>query len=106
MVRTKIFNNAPDAPLPEGSVYEPAREEILRRIKGEDTPTAMTTEDYAKRVVGDVLAGKTGHTYRGKFASVGKVLVTWLPEFIVNAMVNRDTGLEKLREGAVAAQNK
>ena len=100
-VRTQIFSKARVDPLPEGSVYRAAEQEIRKRMAGEDVFTASTTEEYARGVVSDVLAGKSGHTYRGKFSSTANILGAVLPEFVTNSLVTRGMGLDKVKESAM-----
>jgi len=44
--------------LPEGSIYEPAKEEIEAEIRGPDTTKFPSVNDVAEAVVGNALRSK------------------------------------------------
>jgi len=64
--------------LPEGSIYEPIREQLERSMRGVDAMGyQMDSEVYAKKVVSDLLDGWFGPPawiWRGAFASTMYVL--------------------------------
>lgn len=103
-VRTHAFDNAQKHALPQDSVYRAAEKEIETRMNGEDVFTASTTEEYARRLVGDVLGGKSGHVYRGKFATAIRILGAVLPEFVADKVTSYGMGLEKVKASEVRSK--
>ena len=99
-VKTKIFDNAQVDPLPDESVYKAAEKEIQTRMVGADVFTASAAEDFARGLVHDAIARKTGHTYRGKFASTIRICRALLPEWVVDVLTSQGMGLEKVKESA------
>ena len=99
-VKTQFFNNVEVEPMPKGSYFRAAEEEIGKRKAGADVFGFASVEDYAKSVVNDILGGKSGHTYRGKFATMIRILGALLPQFIYDGIANNGTGLDKMRKSA------
>lgn len=85
IVSTNIFTNHPDPKLPEESYWTPASKEITAIVKGgsEVHESGMTPAEFAKRVVDDVLVGRTGVTWRGKMASIAWGLSGFLPKWVL-----------------------
>ena len=102
VVKTQIFSNAAPDPLPSDSPYKAAEEQIQKRMRGEDIFTFATVESFAQSVVNDALAGKSGHTYRAKLASLLKVLAAILPESVIDMIAKNGTGLDKVKASSVA----
>jgi len=67
--------------LPEGSYYEPIREEYDRRQK-HSQEGAMKTEDYARSVVGKVLGGGRKWVWEGNLSWVAWFLDSFAPRGI------------------------
>jgi 1-acylglycerone phosphate reductase len=65
--------------LPEGSLYTPVESTICDRANGIDGATRIEPEDYAKRVVADILNGKTGKIWHGWSAGTVKFSTVFLP---------------------------
>ena len=107
LVYTKIFDNAgSQGRLPETSYYKAAQQQILDKVMGKDLPPGgMSAEEYAKRVVVDALAGKTGHTYRGGLATMSRLVFAWLP-FLVPYMAVYNTGLDKVKASMTSSGGK
>ncbi|PYH83329.1 NAD(P)-binding protein [Aspergillus uvarum CBS 121591] len=96
VVQTQIFAKHPDLEFP-GSMYEPATEGVRRMAAGDSVKDPMAPEEYARRVVDDLLAGKTGLVWRGRMASIGWFLTTWMPTWVLDRMGTAGMGLEELR---------
>ena len=73
-VQTNIMANGPEPVLPSSSRYTFAEKNIYARAAGEDVGSKTTSEDYAERVVSDVLDGANGKIWRGKLASTVRYL--------------------------------
>jgi len=83
-VGTNLFANAPEHHLPEGSRYAPAEKEVAARATGNDVGAQnMPVDDYARSVVGDVLGGSTGRIFRGKMATMVRVVTTVFPTSLI-----------------------
>ena len=59
-------------PLPSGSLYKPIEKTLTDRASHNDNITRSTAQDYAEKVVGDVLGGKKNMVWRGKNASMAR----------------------------------
>jgi len=81
-VTTNFFANASEYHLPPASRYTPVEKNIADMAKGIDPATRITAEEYAERVVGDVIGGASGRIWRGTMATtVGWLVIltpTWL----------------------------
>jgi 1-acylglycerone phosphate reductase len=78
-VSTKLHINAPDHHLPDSSFYIAASSEIAARVSNEDVPKHSKPEDFARSLVGDLLAGTSGKVYRGEMASTVRFASKFLP---------------------------
>ena len=78
-VNTNILSNGVNFQLPPTSRYKSIEKEISAQARGEDGTTRMEPSVYAEKVVGDVLAGASGQTWRGGYASVVRFISSWLP---------------------------
>jgi 1-acylglycerone phosphate reductase len=65
--------------LPEDSLYTSIEGTIRDRANGIDGAKRMEPEEYAKRVVADILKGKTGKIWHGWSAGTVKFSTTFLP---------------------------
>ncbi len=81
------MTNGPVPELPPTSQYRSVEAKIVGRAKGDDLKGRMTSEEYADKVVGDVLSGANGLIHRGKLASAGRLL-THLPTFLAVSQVS------------------
>lgn len=59
-----------DWKLPEESLYKGIEEIIRDRATGVGVPSAMDPDEFAQKVVGDVLGGVKGMTWRGAMATM------------------------------------
>ncbi|KAI0836402.1 NAD(P)-binding protein [Hypoxylon sp. FL0890] len=90
-----------DWKLPEGSLYAPVESTIHSRARGQEGAPRMEAEDYAKRVVSEIIRGKTGKFWYGASAGAVKFGTSWLPTSLMDMGVQVNTGLDVL-----AKQNK
>lgn len=83
-IQTNIMTNSEKHDLPSGSLYAPVAEKIYERARGDDIKDQRSSsEDFAERLVRDVLGGATGKVYRGKFSSLTRFTTTFLPTSIL-----------------------
>ena len=68
-VKSNLFQNAAVDPVPESSPYFPIREAIEKRtfLKGHKD---MPADEYARKVVGDLLNRPRPLVWRGAFATL------------------------------------
>ncbi|CAI7677149.1 unnamed protein product [Penicillium pancosmium] len=85
VVATNIFANHPDPKLPEDSYWKPASKEIIAIVTGSSNiiENGLPASIFAKRVADDVLGGATALIWRGKMASLGWFLQTFLPGWLL-----------------------
>ncbi|KAI1498631.1 NAD(P)-binding protein [Biscogniauxia marginata] len=97
-VRSGLFDNAPRTKLPEDSLYQPAKEWIEGRRMLE-SGNFMDAEDYAKRVVRELLRPSTKHViWQGGLATVAWFL-SWLGwEGILDSTYIKSNQLDKIRK--------
>ncbi|KAJ5091770.1 hypothetical protein NUU61_006640 [Penicillium alfredii] len=93
---TNVFANHPDPQLPENSLWKAASKEITTTASGSLTEGAMLPSEFARRVVGDVLAGVNGLTWRGKLASIGWFIQGFMPTWVMDRMLVSTSGLEHM----------
>lgn len=72
-----------DWTLPEGSRYAPVEQTIKDRARGQEGAPRMEAADYAKRVVAEIVKGKTGKLWYGASAGPVKFMTSYLPSWIV-----------------------
>jgi NAD(P)-dependent dehydrogenase (short-subunit alcohol dehydrogenase family) len=73
----------------QDSIFYPARTSIPKAKLGR----RMKPDEFAEKVVRDVLAGKTGVTWRGAFASLAWFLLTFCPVWVMDKLTSDGTGL-------------
>ncbi|KAI0602865.1 NAD(P)-binding protein [Biscogniauxia sp. FL1348] len=97
-VRTTLFDNAPRTVLPEDSLYQPAKEWIEKRRMLDDGHF-MDAEDYAKRVVGELLRPSVKHViWQGGLTTVAWFL-SWLGwEGMLDSTYIKRNQLDKVRK--------
>ncbi|KAK3692078.1 oxidoreductase [Podospora appendiculata] len=97
-VETKLFANAPEHHLPVGSLYAVAEKEIASRATGTDVGAqTMSREAYARSLVGDVLHGATGKVYRGKMATLVRLVTSLFPTWVIDILSISNTGLDRIK---------
>lgn len=65
--------------LPENSLYSPVESTIRDRARGQEGAPRMEADDYAKRVVSEIISGRTGKFWYGASASAVKFGTSYLP---------------------------
>ncbi|KAF7586333.1 hypothetical protein BBP40_009061 [Aspergillus hancockii] len=95
-VETNIFRRSEESILPPGSMYKPAEKEIQGFADGSLINAAMPPAEFATKVVNDVLGGATGTIWRGKFATVGWFIFSFLPTWLIDRITFPSSGLGKL----------
>ncbi|KAI2825436.1 hypothetical protein CBS147343_8981 [Aspergillus niger] len=95
VVGSNLWTRAPEFNL-EGSRYAPATKEMMDIATGATTGGTMPCSDYARRVVDDLVGGKTGLIWRGKMASIGWFLTSFMPTWFLDMMTNHRSGFDKL----------
>ena len=83
VVESKWFEGVSPVVLPETSYFRPIEKVISDKRQGKLGEKAMNTEEFARRLVGDVVAGKTGRIHRGSLASTVCLAVWWFPRWIL-----------------------
>lgn len=70
--------------LPPNSYYTAIKDDIAGWATGSIKPKGQSGESFAEAVMDDILGeGRNGVVFRGKFASSVRVLVDWLPGWVV-----------------------
>jgi short-subunit dehydrogenase len=85
MVRTRFQDNLPPVVLPEDSFYKPVENSIRATTKVEEDMAKhqMPVDQFAKELVGDILAGKTGHIYKGGMSFTLRLFKWLMPTWIL-----------------------
>jgi len=85
MVRSRFHDNMPPVVLPEDSFYKPVENWISATIRvGEDMAKyQMPIDQFAEELAGDILAGKTGHIYKGGMSSTLRLFKWLMPTWIL-----------------------
>ncbi|KAI1253629.1 hypothetical protein MGN70_004020 [Eutypa lata] len=82
--------------LPENSLYSPVESTIRDRARGQEGAPRMEADDYAKRVVSEIISGRTGKFWYGASASAVKFGTSYLPTSLMDSGVQIKTGLDEL----------
>jgi 1-acylglycerone phosphate reductase len=80
MVDTQFDKNASDVILPKGSLYESIKEHVNSFANVQTT--RMPSEQFARKLVDDVVDGKTGRVYRGTMSSISHWIQLLLPAWL------------------------
>lgn len=72
-----------DWKLPANSLYAPLEETIRDRARGQEGAPRMAPEEYAKRVVSEITAGRAGKFWYGASAGIVKFAVSCLPTWMM-----------------------
>ncbi|OKL62227.1 hypothetical protein UA08_02237 [Talaromyces atroroseus] len=96
-VNTNFFGNqrgGTPVVLPKGSIYEPAKEEVEKTLRGERYEgMGMPAEEWARQVVHDLLRPTPPSTiWRGNYAFITRILA-WLPLSWTDGILKDTTGL-------------
>ncbi|KAF9894390.1 hypothetical protein FE257_007893 [Aspergillus nanangensis] len=96
IVGSKIFENSPHEALPETSYYKVAEKEIAELAAGKLKESSMSAETYARNVVGDILGGANGVTWRGRISSIGWFLSSFVPTWLTDRALVTGSGLDRM----------
>jgi 1-acylglycerone phosphate reductase len=102
-IDTRFHNNTPPSALPAHSLYRPIEQYIQNSAQGKNSPKGTDVNVFAEQLVKDVLRGKKGQIWRGNMASMTKWVSSWVPWGILDGMVAKGRGLDKLKEAAAPA---
>ncbi|KAK4197155.1 NADPH-dependent 1-acyldihydroxyacetone phosphate reductase [Triangularia verruculosa] len=72
-----------DWKLPEGSLYTPVEETIHMRARGQEGAPRMEAADYAKRVVAEIIKGRSGKFWYGASAGAVQFGTSYLPQWMM-----------------------
>ena len=72
-----------DWKLPEGSLYSPIESTIKDRARGQEGAPRMDPTEYAKRVVYEIINGRTGTFWYGASTGAVKFGTSWLPTWVM-----------------------
>ncbi|GAB1315265.1 NADPH-dependent 1-acyl dihydroxyacetone phosphate reductase [Madurella fahalii] len=97
-LKTKGQSHFDDWKLPEGSLYLPVEETIRDRARGQEGAPRMEAADYAKRVVSEIIRGRTGKFWYGASAGAVKFGTSYLPTWMMDSGVQIRTGLDVLAQ--------
>ncbi|KAH8846544.1 hypothetical protein MCOR27_002145 [Pyricularia oryzae] len=98
VVGTKIFLNTGNFALPPGSRYKSVEEQIAKQAQGEDLFGHMDIDTVAKRLVSDVVAGRSGKVWRGGLATATGYLSWLMPTWASDWMGNSRSGLYNVKK--------
>jgi hypothetical protein len=83
-IATNWFDSVPACKLPRSSLYQPIETQIKTMAEGKAQFPTMDANEYARRVVSDVLSATHSKViWRGAQASTVKWAVSWLPLWIL-----------------------
>lgn len=82
-INSNIWENQGEFSLPENSLYAPVLSNIQDSATGKSSPKGQSADEYAAKVVGDVLNEANGYIYRGPMSSVCRIMAGFVPSFLV-----------------------
>ncbi|KAI1078090.1 short-chain dehydrogenase/reductase [Whalleya microplaca] len=101
-VRTDLFDNTPTTKLPEDSLYQPVKEWIEGR-KMLDNGKFIAAEDYAKKVVSELLRPSVKHIiWQGGLATIAWILSWFGWEGILDSTHVKVNQLDKIRNQSLS----
>jgi 1-acylglycerone phosphate reductase len=86
MVETNFGDNLVDVILPNDSFYKPVEVDINNTPGGKGQNMAknkMKVDVFASQLVGDILAGKRGHIWRGGMSTISRICLAILPTWLM-----------------------
>ncbi|ROT37818.1 NAD(P)-binding protein [Sodiomyces alkalinus F11] len=95
-LKTMVQTHFDDWKLPEGSLYAPVESTIRDRARGQEGAPRMEADDYAQRVVAEIIGGRTGRFWYGASAGAVKFGTSYLPTSLMDSGVQINTGLDVL----------
>jgi short-subunit dehydrogenase len=102
VVNTNFFKNQREAVhevLPEGSIFEPAKEEVEKILRGEKVEgTGMQAEQWAKQVVHELVKSKPSSIiWRGSYSFMMRILAC-LPFSWTDGFINSAVGMSAVEQ--------
>ncbi|KAL4919633.1 hypothetical protein BDW62DRAFT_216784 [Aspergillus aurantiobrunneus] len=85
-----------DYQLPDGSYYKPIEDTVASRAQGNDQFGRMDTMTYSGKVVTEITKGNAGKIWCGGNAGFARFANCLVPQFILDNMVTKGTGLDVL----------
>ncbi|KAJ9645533.1 NADPH-dependent 1-acyl dihydroxyacetone phosphate reductase [Knufia peltigerae] len=106
-VKTNIHQNSPKFMLPTGAAvgeggtatesrYLAVSSTLEKRWNDQVDYDPSTPQDFARDVIGDVLAGATGKIWRGRHASETRWARYFMPVWLSDMILTRGTDLDKV----------
>ncbi|KAI1116296.1 hypothetical protein F5Y14DRAFT_449164 [Nemania sp. NC0429] len=80
--------------LPENSLYSAVESTIQMKASGREGAPRMEATEYARRVVFEIIKGRTGRFWYGASAGVTKFATSYLPTSFMDSGVQTKTGLD------------
>ncbi|KAH8689873.1 oxidoreductase [Talaromyces proteolyticus] len=96
-IATNWFDSVPQVTsLPSSSYYRSIEEQVKIRAQGKHPYPKMDANEYAKRVVGDVLGGKKAVIWRGAQSEIVSWALMVLPVWYLERVAAKGSGLDVL----------
>ncbi|KAJ5659212.1 hypothetical protein N7507_005663 [Penicillium longicatenatum] len=95
-IETNITRNSPAPVLHESLPYFKALEQITKLSAGDDGVKRMEREEFARKLVGDVLLGTGGKVWRGASASATRLASLLAPSWVLDGILSKTSGLATL----------
>ncbi|PVI02482.1 NAD(P)-binding protein [Periconia macrospinosa] len=94
-VQSDFLAKLTDVKLPETSLYRGVEKQFQSSavMSGEKF---MPTVEYAEQVVTDIVGGKEGKVWRGSNSVMARLAVSVFPQWVIDRIVSKDTGLDQL----------
>jgi 1-acylglycerone phosphate reductase len=96
MLISHRHDNIPKVKVPEESLYHPIKAQLEAGTQEYHAANSMRANAYADQIINDILAGREGRVLRGNSAWFHWILFTWLPGWLFDWAIARETGLDKL----------
>jgi len=96
MLISHRHDNIPKVEIPEDSFYRPIKAQLEAGTKEYHAKNSMQAGEYAEQIINDILAGREGRLLRGNSAWFHRILFIWLPGWLFDWAIARETGLDKL----------
>ncbi|KAF2262913.1 NAD(P)-binding protein [Lojkania enalia] len=100
MIKTSWYTNSmPSFTLPLNSLYTPATSELTTSVTGtENQKSGTPVAGFGEYIVGEVLKdGKTGEVWGGALSGTVRI-VRWLPGWVMDNILWKKAGLQKIAE--------
>ncbi|KAJ5108881.1 hypothetical protein N7456_005556 [Penicillium angulare] len=95
-VETNIMKNGSVPSLDPLLPYHKAQQQIARLASGDDSVTRMKREEFAEKVIEDMLRGRNGKVWRGASASVTQFASLFMPVTVLDSVLSKNSGLSDI----------